>query len=108
MEELSMATVSQRSPWWAALFFALAAANIIELALGVGHTITSAVVALGFVVVALAALYKPAGFLAISARQLKSPRTLSTGNCAALIGVAFIVVGTAISLVGASLAAFKI
>jgi len=108
MKGLRLAKQTKRSLGWAALFGALAAANIAQPFLGAGHVLTSSLVAAGFIVVALAALYRPSGFLTVSWRQLRSPRKLGTQTCAALVGVALIVVGTAIQLIGAGVLWLKI
>lgn len=103
-----MATRKERSPGWAALFGALAAANIIQVLLGSGHVLTSSLVAAGFIGVALAALYRPSGFLTVSWGQLGRPSKLGAGNCTAMIGVALIVLGTVIQLAGVVMLWLKI
>ncbi len=96
-----MPTHTKPSWGWAALFGALATANIVQLSLGVGHVVTTSLVAAGFILIALAAVLRPSGFLKVSWRQLRSPRTLGAQTCAALVGVALIVAGTVTQLIGA-------
>jgi hypothetical protein len=102
-----LATHAKRSIEWVALFGALAVANIIQLFVGTGRVFTTLLVAVGFIGVAFAALYRPSGFLAVSWRQLRSPRKIGTANRIALVGVALIVAATVIQLVEAATPWFK-
>lgn len=103
-----MTTNIKRSWGWAALFGALAVANIVQVFFGSGHVFTSSLVAAGFIMVAGAALYRPSGFLTVSWQQLRVSRKLGTQTRAALAGVALIVVGTAVQLAGLAMAWLKI
>lgn len=89
-----MVTNTKHSWGWAALFGLLAASNVVQLLLGAGHASGLALAAIGFSIVALIALYNPRGLLAVSWRQLSTPRGLGTRNLVGVVAVALLVIGT--------------
>jgi hypothetical protein len=90
-----VATSEKRSWGWAILFGVLAASNIAKLMLGAGHVVGCTLEATGFIGMALAALYGPRGFLAVSWRQLSAPSKLGRTNLISVVAVALLVFGTA-------------
>ena len=86
---------TKRSWGWVILFGVLAASNVVQLLLGTASGLATTLVAVGFAGMALAALYKPSGFMSVSWRQLRSPSRLSGRELAGVGGAALLVIGTA-------------
>jgi hypothetical protein len=90
-----MAENTKRSWGWAILFGALTASNVVQLLLGTASGLATTLVAVGFAGMALAALYKPSGFVSVSWRQVRSPSKLRGRELAGVAGAALLVIGTA-------------
>lgn len=97
--EIRLAETTRRAPGWAMLFGVLAAANLVRLFAGTGGVLAPSLMAVGFAALALAALYRPSGFLTVSWRQLQSPRNLGAAKLAGVVGAILLVAATAIQAV---------
>lgn len=97
--EIRLAETTRRAPGWAMLFGVLAAANLVRLFAGTGGVLAPSLMAVGFAAFALAALYRPSGFLTVSWRQLQSPRNLGAAKLAGVAGAILLVAATAIQAV---------
>lgn len=97
--EIRLAETTRRAPGWAMLFGVLAAANLVRLFAGTGGVLAPSLMAVGFAAFALAALYRPSGFLTVSWRQLQSPRNLGAAKLAGVVGAILLVAATAIQAV---------
>jgi hypothetical protein len=94
VEDCDLVTNTKHSWGWAALFGLLAAYNVVQLLIGAGHASGLALAVIGFSIVALIAPYNPRGLLAVSWRQLSTPRGLGTRNLVGVVAVALLVIGT--------------